>query len=147
MITSEWQDRGARRGRQIAQLTTELHEGTFEITPAQHLAIKNQPPGQNLQDNMTDLELAVNILADQAAIAMHQTRDSQGMSELRRDVHEAGEVGGAARRDLEARLGRPVVSSVNHKQLRQERQRQLQSPLFEETVNEIADRLEQESEE
>ncbi|MBF6589881.1 MAG: hypothetical protein IVW57_05030 [Ktedonobacterales bacterium] len=60
---------------------------------------------------------------------MHQERESQGFGELRRDAREAGEVGGAARRDIEARLGKPVVSPINYKQLRQERQRALQPPL------------------
>ncbi len=143
-ITLEWVERGARKSHQIAQLTSELHEGTFEITPAQHREVKDLPANANLQDSMTGLELAISSLAEETAIVMHQARDAQGMSELRRDVHEAGEVGNAARRDVEARIGRPVISSVNYKQLQKERQRQLQSPLFEAAVNEIADRLEQE---
>lgn len=138
-VTAEWIERGAHSGRQITQLTTELHEGTFDITPAQHLVVKDLAPGQNLQDSMTGLELAVSSLAEETAIVMHQTRDSQGMSELRRDVHEAGEVGKIARLEVEARTGQPVVSPVNYKQLRQERQRQLQSPLFDEIADEISD--------
>jgi hypothetical protein len=138
-ITLEWAERGARKSRQIAQLTTELHEGTFDITPAQHLAVKDLPVGRNLQDSMTGLELAVSSLAEETAIVMHQTRDSQGMNELRRDVHEAGEVGKIARLEVEARIGQPVVSPVNYKQLRQERQRQLQAPLFDEIADGGAD--------
>jgi len=138
-ITAEWDERGAHSGRQIAQLTSELHEGTFDITPAQHLIVKDLAPNQNLQDSMTGLELAVSSLAEETAIVMHQTRDSQGMSQLRRDVREAGEVGKIARLEVEARIGQPVVSPVNYKQLRQERQRQLQSPLFDEIADEIAD--------
>jgi len=134
-ITAEWVERGAHTSRQIAQLTSELHEGTFDITPAQHREVKDLPANQNLQDSMTGVELALNILAEEVATEFHQSRDSQGMDALRRDVYEAGEVGGAARRDVETRLGRPVVSPVNYKQLRQERQRQLQAPLFEEIAD------------
>ena len=130
VVTAEWLERGAHTGRQIAELTIELHEGTFDVTPGQHLIVKDLPPNQNLQDSMTNLELILSSLAEQTATLLHQTRDSQGMDDLRRDVHEAGEVGGAARRDVEARTGLPVVSSTNYKQLRQERQRQLQAPLF-----------------
>jgi len=144
MITSEWLGRGAHTGRQIAQLTSELHEGTFAITPAQHLVVKDPPPGQNLQDSMTGMELGLNILADEAATFIHQARDSHGMNELRADVQDAGRISVAARREVEALTGKPVVSPVNYKQLRQERQRQLQASLFEETVNEIADQLERE---
>ena len=130
VITAEWLGRGARTGKQIAELTTEVHEGTFDVTPGQHLIIKDLPPNQNLQDSMTGLELALSSLAEETARVLHQERDSQGMDELRRDAHEAGEVGGVARREVEARIGHPVVSATNYKQLRQERQRQLQAPLF-----------------
>jgi len=139
-LTEEWVERGAHTSRKIAQLTNELHEGTFDITPAQHLVAKDLRPGQNLQDSMTGLELAVSSLAEETATVMHRKRDSQGMGELRRDVHEAGEVGKIARLEVEARIDEPVVSSVNYKQLRQERQRQLQASLF----DAIADRLESE---
>ncbi len=130
VITAEWLGRGAHSGKQIAELTTEVHEGTFDVTPGQHLVIKDLPPNQNLQDSMTGLELALSSLAEETARVLHQERDSQGMNDLRRDAHEAGEVGGAARREVEARIGHPVVSATNYKQLRQERQRQLQAPLF-----------------
>ncbi|HUY77414.1 MAG TPA: Bro-N domain-containing protein [Ktedonobacterales bacterium] len=135
-ITLEWAERGARTSRQIAQLTSELHEGTFAITPAQHREVKDLPPGQNLQDSMTGVELALNILGEEVATELHQARDSQGLSALRDDVHDAGRVSGNARKEVEALTGRPVVSPVNYKQLRQERQRQLQSPLFGEIAEE-----------
>lgn len=131
ILTAEWLGRGADEGQQIAQLTTDLHEGTFDLTPGQHLIVKDLPPNQNLQDSMTIMELALSSLAEATATTLHQQRDSQGFGELQRDAHEAGEVGGAARRDVEARTGEPVVSPINYKQLQQERQRQLQPSLFE----------------
>ena len=131
-LTSEWLGRGARTGRQVAKLTNDLHEGTFDITPAQHLIIKDLAPTQNLQDSMTIMELALSSVAEATAITLHQERDSRGFTQLQRDAHEAGEVGGATRRDVEARIGKSVVSPVNYKQLQQERQLQLQPPLFDE---------------
>jgi len=135
-LTSEWLGRGAKSGRQVARLTNEVHEGTFDITPAQHLEIKDLPPNENLQDSMTIMELALSSLSEATATILHQKRDSHGFAQLQRDAHEAGEVGGAARRDVEARIGESVVSPVNHKQLRQERQLQLQASLCEETADE-----------
>ncbi len=131
VITSEWLGRGAKSGRQVAKLTNELHQGTFDITPAQHLEIKDLPPTENLQDSMTIMELALSSLSEATAVTLHQKRDSHGFAALQRDAHEAGEVGGAARRDVEARIGESVVSPVNYKQLQQGRQRQLQPSLFE----------------
>ncbi|HEX8727585.1 MAG TPA: hypothetical protein VF739_03125 [Ktedonobacterales bacterium] len=52
---------------------------------------------------MTSLELALTMLSEAAATTMHQARDSQGFTELQRDTHEAGDVGGAARRHRVAR--------------------------------------------
>lgn len=76
------------------------------------------------------MELLLTALTEETAKELHQTRDSQGYGELHRDAGEAGEVGGATRRDIETRTGRPVVSGENYKSLRQGRQRELQSPLF-----------------
>jgi hypothetical protein len=66
---------------------------------------------------MTPLELALTILTETTSTALHQAHDAQGIGELAADAREAGEVGGAARRDVETRLGRPVVSGENYKTL------------------------------
>lgn len=129
-LTDEWRERGADERRDFAQLTDTLSKGTFDITTAQHRKVKHLGTGTNLRDSMTPLELVLTSLTEVTATAMHQTRDSQGLKELRRDATEAGEVGGAARRDVEARLGQPVVSPENYKTLRQGRQRELQPPLL-----------------
>lgn len=129
-LTDEWRERGAEEGREFALLTDTLSKGTFDITTGEHRKVKQISPRQNLRDSMTPLELALTSLAEVTATEMHQHRDSQGFGELQRDAHEAGEVGGAAREDIEARLGKPVVSPTNYKQLRQERQRELQPPLL-----------------
>ena len=77
---------------------------------------------------MARVELPLSPLAEATAAELHQTRDSQGFEELRSDTQEAGEVGGAARRDIEARTGRPVVSDENYKTLRQGRMAARQLP-------------------
>jgi DNA-damage-inducible protein D len=129
-LTTEWAERGAEEGREFALLTDVLSRGTFELTTAQHKAVKRLRSNANLRDSMTPLELALATLAEVTSTAIHQAHDSQGFVELQRDAHEAGEVGGAARRDIEARLQRPVVSPENYKMLRQGRQRELQPPLL-----------------
>ena len=78
---------------------------------------------------MTPLELMLTSLAEVTATELHQTRESDGMPALQRDARDAGAVAGNARRDVEAVTGKPVVSPTNYKQLRQERQRELQPPL------------------
>ena len=116
-LTDEWRERGAREDRQFAKLTGILHEGTFEVKVQEHKRIKSLGARHNLRDSMTTLELLLTGLAEETAKTLHQARDSQGMRALERDTHEAGEVGGAARRDIEQRSGQPVVSAENYRTL------------------------------
>jgi DNA-damage-inducible protein D len=129
-LTGEWRERGADEGRDFAALTDTLSKGTFAITTGEHRKVKHISTRQPLRDSMTTMELLLTGLAEETAKTLHQVHDSQGFGELHRDAREAGEVGGAARRDVEARTGLPVVSPTNYKQLRQERQRELQPPLL-----------------
>jgi hypothetical protein len=129
-LTDEWRERGADERRDFAQLTDTLSRGTFDLTTGEHRQVKHLGARANLRDSMTPLELVLTSLAEVTATELHQERDSQGYGDLHRDAHEAGEVGGAARLDIEARLKRPVVSPENATQLRQERQRELQPPLL-----------------
>ncbi len=116
-ITDEWRDRGVKEGPQFARLTDIQHKGWSDLTTAEHKTLKHLPKRANLRDNETTLELAIETLTEATATALHQAHDSQGMPALSADAREAGEVGGAARRDVEARLGRGVVSSENAKSL------------------------------
>ncbi|HEV8192818.1 MAG TPA: hypothetical protein VGP82_15240, partial [Ktedonobacterales bacterium] len=124
-LTAEWRERGAQEGPQFAALTDILHKGTFDLKTAQHKVLKHIGSRGDLRDSMSSLELALTILSEATATELHQVHDSHGIDELKIDAGEAGEVGGAARRDIEARTGRPVVSPENYKQLRQGRQREL----------------------
>jgi DNA-damage-inducible protein D len=135
-LTQEWHERGAKEGPQFAALTDILHRGTFDLSTAEHKATKHIGQRGDLRDSMTPLELALTILSEATATELHQVHDSQGIKELKHDVGEAGEVGGAARKDIEARTGCPVVSDENYKTLRQGRQHALQGPLFNETEEE-----------
>ncbi|HEX9037884.1 MAG TPA: hypothetical protein VF808_12940 [Ktedonobacterales bacterium] len=123
-VTAEWRERGAQEGREFAISTEILHEGTFAIATEQHKAIKALKKRDNLRDSMTPLELVLTTLSEVTATELHRERDAQGMSELSDDTQAAGEVAGATRRDVEARLGRPVVSPENAKSLTQRPERQ-----------------------
>lgn len=129
-LTEEWADRGAGEGREFAILTDVLNKGTFDLTTAEHKDRKGITPRHNLRDSMTAFELVLSSLAEVTSTALHQARDSRGFVPLHQDAHEAGEVAGNARRDIEARTGQPVVSAENVKTLRQGRQRELQPSLL-----------------
>lgn len=116
-LTQEWRERGAEEGKQFAILTDILSRGTFDVSVAKHKQIKALKSRDNLRDSMTTMELLLTALSEETAKTLHQVHDSQGVKKLESDAHEAGDVAGATRRDIEARTGQPVVSSENYKVL------------------------------
>lgn len=136
-LTDEWKDRGAKEGVEFAVLTNTIHEGTFDISVQAHKKYKILPTKANLCDHMTPLELALTSLSEATAITLHQDRDSQGFTELKQDAIDAGEAGGEARKVIEKRIGKPVVSSQNYlentkRQYQKRIERQQQPSLFDE---------------
>ncbi len=89
-ITDEWRERGAREGREFALLTDTLHKGTFDITTAEHKAVKDLKKRDNLRDSMSIVELALTSLAEATATELHRERGSQGFGQLRGDTQRAG---------------------------------------------------------
>lgn len=132
-VVAEWSSRGAGTGRQIAALTDDLNVGGFGITTGQHKAYKGLGPRDDLRDSETDMELAVNIVGEVTATQLHRQRDTQGFTNLRGDCAEAGKAAEAARKAMEEITGEPVLSKTNYKQLQQERQRELQPGLFDQS--------------
>ena len=72
---------------------------------------------ENLRDNMSTLELALNMLAEATTTELTMIQNPQGLQENRKTAREGGAVAGNARKDIESRTGRPVISSDNQKQL------------------------------
>lgn len=113
-LTDEWRDRGAHEGIEYSILTNDIHQGVFELTVQAHKDYKILPVKANLRDNMSVLELALLSVGEATAIELHRDRDSTGFRELQRDAKDAGETGREARKVVEKRLGRSVVTSDNH---------------------------------
>jgi hypothetical protein len=129
-VVSEWAQRGADSGTQIAKLTDTLSVGAFGITTRQHKTYKGVPASADLRDSQTTLELAVTGVAEATAAAMHRKRNTQGFQRLKSDCVDAGDVAKETRERIESALGEPVLSETNYKELQKERQRELQPGLF-----------------
>jgi hypothetical protein len=129
-LEQEWDDRGASSQQDYANLTNTIHRGTFDLSVNEHKQVKGLRSNQNLRDNETVLELLVTAIAEETAKELHQDRDTQGYTALQRDAQDAGVVGGATRREIEAGLGRSIISPENAKTLRLGRQQELQPPLL-----------------
>lgn len=111
-LTDEWQRRGAEHERDYEILTTEISKATFGITPSEYKKIKGLKR-HNLRDHMDDFELILTMLGERTTTEIHRTKDSQGVSRLKDDARVGGQIAGTARKQIERKIGRSVVSSSN----------------------------------
>ncbi|RKY23742.1 MAG: phage antirepressor protein [Planctomycetota bacterium] len=111
-LTDEWQGRGIAEQRDYAILTAEISKAAFGVTPSEYKKLKGLER-QNLRDHMNDLELIFSMLGEAATTEITRNRDAQGFGENKRAAIEGGSVAGTARKDLEAKSGKKVVSSEN----------------------------------
>jgi len=117
-LTDEWQNRGAREQKDYEILTAEISKATFGITPNQYKKIKNLKR-ENLRDHMDDFELIFTMLGERATTEIHRNEDSKGLPKLKSDAKAGGDIAGGARKQLEKRLGRSIVSKNNFLKKRQ----------------------------
>lgn len=111
-LTDEWQKRGAEQDRDYQILTAEISKATFGITPSQYKKIKRLKR-QNLRDHMDDLELIFTMLGERSTTEIHRVEDSKGLPKLKKDSRAGGNIAGGARKQLEKRLRRSIVSKKN----------------------------------
>ena len=109
-LTDEWRRTGVHEGLEYASLTdiiTREWSGFTTKQYKQHKGLKKE----NLRDNMTNLEIALNILAEASATEISKQRDPKGFHQQKKVAKEGGSVAKAARKQLESKLGRSVISN------------------------------------
>lgn len=111
-LTDVWQDHGVKDGVEFAILTNEISKAWSGMTTGQYKVFKNLKK-ENLRDNMSTLELVLNMLAEATTTELTQTIHPQGLEENKAVAKEGGTVAGNARKDIEARTGKPVITSKN----------------------------------
>ena len=111
-LTDEWQKRGAKYKEDYEILTAEISQATFELKPNEYKKIKGLKR-ENLRDHMDDFELILTMLGERTTKEIHKTKDSKGMQRLKDDARLGGEVAGTTRKQIERRIGRPVISEKN----------------------------------
>jgi len=117
-LTDEWKKRGVKEQREYAILTAEISKATFGLTPTEYAEFKRLKR-ENLRDHMTDLELIFSMLGEAATTEIARNRDTQGLPQNQQAAHDGGGVAGNARRELEKKSGRKVVTSENYLALSQ----------------------------
>lgn len=120
-LTDEWQKRGANSQRDYEILTAEISKATFNLTPSEYKKHKKLKR-ENLRDHMNDLELIFTMLGERSTTEIHRNENSSGVPKLRNDANAGGKIAGGARKQLEKRLKRPIVSSENYLEVSQTKQ-------------------------
>lgn len=111
-LTDAWDAHGVKKGQEYAILTDEVTKAWSGMTTRQyknHKGLKKE----NLRDNMSTLELALNMLAEATTTELTNAQNPQGLEENRTVARQGGTVAGNARKEIEAQTGRPVVTSGN----------------------------------
>jgi hypothetical protein len=111
-LTDEWEDRGVRQGVEYAILTDEITRAWTGMTTRQYKNFKGLKKG-NLRDNMSTLELVLNMLAEATTTEISKTQEPETFEENRGVAIEGGTVAGEARRSIEKRTKRPVLTRKN----------------------------------
>ena len=111
-LTDEWQKRGVEKGREFAILTDEITRTWSGMTTRQYKNLKGLKK-ENLRDNMSTLELALNMLAEATTTELTNAQNPQGLEENRVVAKQGGAVAGNARKEIESKTGRPVVTAEN----------------------------------
>jgi hypothetical protein len=109
-LTDEWKRSGVESEQEYASLTDIMYRAWSGMTTREYKKYKGLRK-ENLRDNMTNVELMLNGLAEAAATEISKERNPQGYGETAAIAHEGGEVADVARQNLEQRLGRSVISS------------------------------------
>lgn len=116
-LTDEWQKRGVQKGKEYAILTDEISKAWSGMTTRQYKQLKGLKK-ENLRDNMSDLELVLNMLAEASTTGISQVEKPEGMAENLSVAQRGGRVAGNARKELEQEMGRPVISVENAKTMK-----------------------------
>lgn len=119
-LTDEWEMRGVKKGLEYAILTDEITQAWTGLTTKQYKNLKDLKK-ENLRDNMTNLELVLNMLAETSTTELSKEKKPKTLSENRNVAKKGGSVAGVARKDLEQKLGKSIISPLNAKELKQKK--------------------------
>ena len=111
-LTDAWQDHGVTEGKEYAILTNEISKAWSGMTVRQYKDLKKLKK-ENLRDNMSTLELVLNMLAEATVTELTNTADPQGFEENKKIAQRGGNIAGRTRKEIETETGKPVISPKN----------------------------------
>ena len=115
-LTAEWQERGVQQGKEYAILTDEITKAWSGMTTRQYKKLKGLKK-EKLRDNMSTMEIVLNMLAEATTTELSKAHQPEGFSESQKIARRGGSYAGQVRQDIEKDTGRPVITSQNAAQL------------------------------
>ena len=111
-LTDTWQDHGVKAGNEYAILTNEISKAWSGMTTREYKDFKGLKK-ENLRDNMSTTELILNMLAETATKDIAEATNPQGLDENKQVAQDGGSIAGDARKSIEARTSKPIITSKN----------------------------------
>ena len=111
-LTDAWDDHGIEKGIEYAILTDEITKAWSGMTTRGYKNLKGLKK-ENLRDNMTTLEIVLNMLAEATTTELTKTTNPQGLEENTKVAKRGGGIAGNARKEIEKETGKPVITSKN----------------------------------
>ena len=111
-LTDTWKEHGIEKSNEFAILTDEVTKAWSGLSTRQYKNLKGLKK-ENLRDNMSTLELALNMLAEATTTELTKVQNPEGLEENRDTAKQGGSVAGNARKEIEEKTGKPVISSEN----------------------------------
>jgi len=119
-LTDEWEKRGVKEGLEFAILTDEITQAWAGLTTKQYKNLKGLKK-ENLRDNMTNLELVLNMLAETATTEISERKTPETFDQNKKVAKEGGTIAGNARKQIEQKSGRKVVNNSNFRSILQQK--------------------------
>ena len=123
-LTDEWDSRGVKRGQEYAILTDEITKAWSGMSVKGYKKHKDLKT-ENLRDNMTNLELVLNMLAEATTTEISKEKKPKTFTQNKIIAKQGGTIAGNTRKEIEEKTGKKVVSSISAKQLSVIRKNQL----------------------
>ena len=111
-MTNEWEKRGVKEGKEFAVLTDEISKAWSEMTTKEYKNFKNLKK-ENLRDNLTNMELVLNMLAEATTTEISKNKLPEGLEESKVIAKEGGTIAGNAKKEIEKKTGKKIISRDN----------------------------------
>lgn len=123
-LTDEWDERGIKKGQEYAILTDEITKAWSGLTVKEYKKHKDLKK-ENLRDNMTNLELVLNMLAEATTKEISKEKKPKTFIENKKIANQGGTIAGNTRKEIEAKTGKKVVSEISAKKLLDDKNKKL----------------------